>query len=287
MISKIQTRIAPQAARLSKQQYACTHLPPNWQLICLGLLLALITFSSCSHSKEKPTLTIYAAASLSELVVALGQAFDPHNAYRIYYNFASSGALAKQLIATAKADLFLSASTQWMQVLAQAKLIHANAPRNFVSNQLCLIAHPNADFSLSAPQQIGTLDFQYLALGDPSYVPAGVYGQQWLNSLSDSLQPSSWRNVQDKLLPASDVRAVVAAVAASSQIIGLVYLTDYLVAQQRVQLLYTIPTSEALSINYQVSVLNSRLLSREFLAFLASDCAQAIFRSQGFIPPAG
>lgn len=287
MIAKIQSRIAPQAARLPKQQYANTGSTPKWQLISLGLLLALLTGSSCSHSEEKAALTIYAAASLSELAVALGQAFDPHNAYHIYYNFASSGALAKQLIATPKADLFLSASPQWMQALVQAKLIRADAPRNFVSNQLCLIAHPNADFSLSAPQQIDTLDFQYLALGDPSYVPAGAYGQQWLNSLSDSLKPSSWRNMQDKLLPTSDVRAVVVAVAASAQIIGLVYQTDYLVARQRVQLLYTIPTSAAPSINYQVSVLNSRQLSHEFLAFLASDCAQDIFRSQGFMPPTG
>lgn len=268
------------------RQRASTRPTKKWQFCRLGALFALLAFSSCRpNSETKPELTLYAAASLTDVVEALATAFDLQDAYQIHYNFAGSGALAKQLIAAPKADLFLSANPQWMHALVEAGRISSTDPRSFLSNRLCLIAHPNADFKLESPAQLSALDFQYLALGDPTYVPSGVYAQQWLSSVSDEVGTSLWQQVKNQLLPTTDVRAVIGAVAASAKVIGIVYQTDYLAAQSRVQLLHSIPEAEAPPINYQATALNTRAVNQDFLEFLNSETAHAIFESHGFISP--
>ena len=277
---------SPREKAAPTRQRASTRPTKKWQLCRLGALFALLAFSSCRpNSDAKPKLIIYAAASLTEVVEALTAAFDSQQAYQIHSNFAGSGALAKQLIAAQKADLFLSANPQWMQALVQAGRISPDAPRNFLSNRLCLIAHPNADFSVKSSDEIDSLNFQYLALGDPTYVPAGVYAQQWLSSVADESGTSLWQQVKDQLLPTTDVRAVIGAVAASAKVIGIVYQTDYLAAQSRVQLLHTLPESEAPAIHYQATALNTRAVNQDFLEFLNSETAHAIFESHGFISP--
>jgi molybdate transport system substrate-binding protein len=252
---------------------------------CAFALCAGLSLSSCRPSGEPPEpLTIYAAASLTEVVAQLGTAFDPQGRYNIRYNFASSGVLASQLIASPQADLFLSANPQWVDALVRAGRVNAHAARPFLSNRLCLIAHPSAAFTVQTPQALGALNFQHLALGDPAYVPAGSYAQQWLQSIDSPSHPSLWLQLEHKLLPSSDVRAVIGAVAASAKVIGIVYQTDYMAAQTRVQRLYSLPADTGPAIHYLAAPLNQRTLTRDFLDFLHSPPARAIFVSYGFVP---
>ena len=61
-----------------------------------------------------PDLRIFAAASMTEVVNALAQRFE---GARVLSSFGSSSELARQIADVAPADVFLSASPEWIDFL--------------------------------------------------------------------------------------------------------------------------------------------------------------------------
>ena len=109
---------------------------------------------------------------------------------RVVASFASSATLARQIVAGAQANLFLSASQQWMDAAEQAGKIKIGTRQDYLSNSLVLIAHgtpasdqgPSPTLSSSFPL-LERLGRGRLAVADPRVVPAGVYAKQALTSL--------------------------------------------------------------------------------------------------------
>ena len=94
----------------------------------------------------------------------------------LVFNFGSSGDLSKQIVAAAKAHVFLSADEKEMEVVQTAGLVAAGSRRALLSNQLSVIeplggtSHFTEPF---APAQLAAPAIQRLSLGDPATVPAG------------------------------------------------------------------------------------------------------------------
>ena len=65
-----------------------------------------------------PPLRVFAAASLTELVEALAQDFEGG---ALLASFGASSDLARQIADGAPADVFLSASPEWIEFLQEAK----------------------------------------------------------------------------------------------------------------------------------------------------------------------
>ena len=59
---------------------------------------------------------------------------------KVVVSYAASSALAKQIENGAPADVFISADLDWMDYLAQHKLIKPETRFNFLGNKLVLIA---------------------------------------------------------------------------------------------------------------------------------------------------
>ena len=80
-------------------------------LIALGLSSTSFPTSGDRASAQTTTITVSAAASLQDALEAISPEFQASHAdIAVSYNFASSGALQRQLEQGAPADVFFSAS---------------------------------------------------------------------------------------------------------------------------------------------------------------------------------
>src|SRR5262245_11947033 len=94
-----------------------------WKRILL-LVAALAACGSAvpADSGSRP-VTVFAPASLTNVLDELGDAFTKSTGVPVRFSFAASSILARQIEAGAKADLFFSADQDWMDYLAQRDVI--------------------------------------------------------------------------------------------------------------------------------------------------------------------
>ena len=250
-------------------------------LIAVCVVLSGVCSSACANTTE---LTVFAAASLTDVMNELAPAFEKANGVTIVFNFAGSNTLAQQIIAAPRADVFISASETWMDSVAKAGAIAPETRKSILSNTLVVVANPESSFSISKPEELPALGFKFLALGDPDAVPAGKYAKKWLSGIKCG-SVSAWDGVKERVSPAPDVRAALGQVEGRADVVGIVYMTDYASAKGRVRLLYAIPESAGIAISYPAAVLKEApqpRLARAFLVYLASDKARAAFENHGF-----
>ena len=237
-----------------------------------------------SSGPEKPSVVVFVAASLRDVVREIGALFSHTHDVDLVYNFAGSNTLAQQLQASPAADIFLSANPDWVDVLEQADLILPQSRRNFLSNRLVIISRKEAEFQLGDPQTLASLSFTFLAMADPEAVPAGRYARTFLQSV-ETEDRSVWEAVKDKIVPTADVRAALGLVESDPNIIGVVYRTDA-ANSDRVKILYEVPPNPHQPIRYCAVALKDRPqpeLTAQFLNFLSSPEAVAIYNTQGFV----
>lgn len=246
---------------------------------------------------EVGPLMIFVAASLGEATEEVGEAFrnarsvtrsGETRSVELLYNVAASGSLARQLVAAPRADVFLSASEEWMDVVAESGRIDPGSRRRLLSNALVVVAHPRSDYELSDPNGLADLPFRWLSIGAPASVPAGRYAREWLRSVELDSGETAWARVEKRIAPAHDARAVLVQVEGRRDVVGIAYATDAAASGGRVRVLLRIPPEEGPEIVYSGAVLDSSAApgpSRDFLAFLSTDPAREIFRRHGFLPP--
>jgi len=240
------------------------------------LFTLTVVLGLCPGSAQT-TLTVSAAASLKDAIVEVETTYRQSGAIIAFANnFGSSGNLAAQIDQGAPVDIFISAAAKPMDDLAASGLVVTGTRRNLLRNTLVLIAP--LDSKLSGFPGLTNGSIRTIALGDPASVPAGQYGKQTLLSLH------LWDRVCDKLVLGKDVRQVLTYVETGNADAGLVYATDAMISSQ-VRVIATAPESTHEPIVYPVAVVkgsHSEGAARNFIEYLASPSAQAIFQKRGF-----
>ncbi len=239
-------------------------------------MLLLCALAGCRGSR-KTVLIVSAAASLTDAIeeIEAGYGHD-HPGVELRNNFGSSGTLAGQIEEGAPVDVFLSAASKPMDELEARGLIVAGTRRNLLRNSLVLIVPRGS--KLNSFKQLEDGSVRTIALGDPASVPAGQYGRQTLVALH--LMDS----VQRKLVLAKDVRQVLAYVETGNADAGLVYATDA-ATSSNVRVATTAPEDSHDPIVYPAAVVASghhEAAAREFVEYLQSAAAKAVFEKRGF-----
>jgi molybdate transport system substrate-binding protein len=225
--------------------------------------------------------TVFAAASLTDVLRTLGQQWQAAGHPAPRFSFAASATLARQIEQGAPAALFFSADARWMDALAARGLLAPGSRRDLLHNQLVLVVpadHPiqvrlAPGFDLAGLLGAGGR----LAIGDPAFVPAGLYAREALGSLG------LWPQVAQRLAPAADVRGALLLVARGEAPAGIVYATDAAVEPGVVRAGVFPPGSHA-PITYPVALLRDADTpqARALLGFLESAQASAVFTRFGF-----
>jgi molybdate transport system substrate-binding protein len=230
-----------------------------------------------------PPLRLFAAASLADAVDEAAAGWTARSGRRVETNYAGSNTLAQQLAAGAPADLFVSADRVQMERAIAAGRVLPEDPSPLLANRLVVVV-PAAD-----PAEVaGAADlarFDRLAMADPEGVPAGVYARRWLQ------RRGLWAGLAPRVVPALDVRAALAAVAAGHLPAGIVYATDA-ASTPKVRVAYRVPESETPPIHYWAAPLadGDTAAARDFLDFVRRPEGGAAFTRAGFTvlgPPPG
>ena len=88
------------------------------RIAAAGLVCALLALPACSGQAQHDRVTVLAAASLTEAFQAIGKDFERENPdVSVRFSFGPSDGLATQIQDGAPADVFASASEQWMDAV--------------------------------------------------------------------------------------------------------------------------------------------------------------------------
>jgi molybdate transport system substrate-binding protein len=167
----------------------------------LGLVLLL---AGCGAEPARAPLTVFAAASLRELVTELAAGWTAATGRPHRLQFEASSTLARQVLEGMPADVFLSAAPEWLD---RVRLLERF---DWLSNRLVLVVPKDAkDPDLKA---LGSLALTH------EQAPAGKYAREALAHLGVPLP--------GRTISGQTVRDVLSKVSQGGAEAGVVYATD-------------------------------------------------------------
>lgn len=248
------------------------------QLKKLAIVSSIISLGlSISFSVKAESVTVYAAASLTNAINDLEKIYEKQNKVEVKTSYAGSSTLAKQIEAGAPADIFISADTQWMDYLQNKKLVAANDRLNLLGNRLVLITPKGRSLKVKLDK---TTDpnkafIGKICTGDTKSVPVGKYAKQAFTNLG------WWNRIEPKLVETEDVRAALNFVARGECQVGIVYATDAAISKD-VTVVGVFPENIHSPIIYPVGMVKKNPSSTKFYQFLQSNQAKVVFKKYGF-----
>ncbi|MCU0903380.1 MAG: molybdate ABC transporter substrate-binding protein [Tabrizicola sp.] len=242
------------------------------------LLAALALIMSATTAVAD--VTVFAAASLKTALDEIAADVMEQTGIPVTVAYGGSPALARQIAEGAPADIFLSASAQWMDDLADKALIQPDSRRDVLGNRLVLIGPAGAapvtvDATLDLAARLGG---GKLSMAFVDSVPAGQYGKEALETLG------LWASVEPSVVQSENVRAALQLVALGEAPLGIVYASDA-VAEPGVAVIGTFPETSHRPIVYPGALtLAASAEAADFLTALGQPEAMAVFVANGFLP---
>ena len=233
----------------------------------LFIVLVLLGCVDRQASPPAPEVRVFAAASLTDALTEIAEAYERESGDTIVFNFGGSSLLARQIAGGAPADLFLSADE------AQMRAVQPVERASVLSNALVIVVPREDRHPITDVRQLTDPRFERIALAEPSSVPAGVYARACLT------ERGVWSSIAPKVVPTENVRGALAAVAAGNADAAIVYRTDARVSN-RVRVACEIAGGPPIS--YPFALLTRSEAARHFYDHLRSKEALDAFRRHGF-----
>ena len=224
-----------------------------------------------SAAPENRVVTVFAAASLTDVMAAMNEAYDGGG--RLRTNLGSSAQLSGQLLSGAPADVVITADLEALDAVRVEGLIERE--QTVAGNMTVLALAPGT------PADIGSLSdlssgAARTAVCAPS-VPCGRSAERVLSAAGVELSGESRED---------SVRSVLTKVASGQADAGLVYQTDALSAANQGVTYLEVNDPEP---NQYPAALTAEGAEHEaavrFYEWLAGEEAAAILRDAGFRPP--
>ena len=228
-------------------------------------------------------LTVFAAASLTDVFEEIAASFEEENPeVEVTFNFAGSSELAQQINSGAPADVFAAADTDTMgRVVAGEGLDtdwadeHGEDGRVFATNNLRIAVPPDNPAGVESFADLAEDDVDVAFCSQE--VPCGAATVTALEAADLDVTPVTLEE---------DVRAVLTKVELGEVDAGLVYATDVISAEDRVEDL-DFPESEEAINDYPIGVLSASGdpdLAATWVDFVTSEGAP-VLRDAGFGAP--
>jgi molybdate transport system substrate-binding protein len=266
-----------------------------------SLLLSLLLLSCSAPINPPPastgaetSLTVFAAASLSEILSEIGRRFSlARPGVVLNLNAAGSQQLAQQIVQGAPGDIFASANEKQMNAAVESGRIISGTQQVFAHNHLVIIVPTDNPAKLTSAQDLSRPGVKLILAA--TEVPAGQYSLEFLAkaSVDDGFGVDYQAGVLANLLSyEQNVRAVLAKISLGEADAGIVYASDVVQAGgtltgasqvQRIQ----IPDRFNVIVSYLMAPLadSPRLeLAQQFINYALSLEGQRILADYGFLP---
>jgi molybdate transport system substrate-binding protein len=251
-------------------------------LAAIGAASALLltgcsaTSAPAGQSAAPETLTVLAAASLTETFTALGEQFEAdHPGVSVKLNYAGSSDLAQQIVNGAPADVFAAASDATMKTVTDAKLTAAT-PVTFAKNVLQIATPPGNPKKIATFADLAEPDLKVVVCAPQ--VPCGAAAQKIEKATNTTIKPVSEE---------ADVKSVLSKVQTGDADAGLVYVTDVNSAGDEVQGV-SFPEASQASTNYPIAVLKNAPaadLANQFVTMVTGAQGRKALEQAGFAKP--
>ena len=246
---------------------------------------------------EETEIQVFIAASLNTVMTELAEMYhEEHPEVKITYNPDSSGTLLTQIREGYECDIFFSAAQKQMDDLEADGLVEAGTRADVVNNQVVVVARKDSGTSVTGLENIG--DAESIALAGGS-VPAGRYTRQALinmGMLPETDDPASITTEQVsealggvEISEQDNVSKVLAAVVEGSCEVGTTYYSDTYGYEDDLDILQAVSYDLTGNVTYPIArVVNEEAdeaqsaAADDFLAFILSDEAEAVFESYYF-----
>lgn len=244
-------------------------------IVLLSLLVACS--SSAGGSGSSPTITVFAASSLTAAFTKIGSDYEAANpGTDVTFDFGSSTDLAAQIQSEGTADVFASASSAAMDTVASDPGVTDRA--DFVTNRLVVVTPPGDPGGVGSIRDLAAPGVQVIlgAVG----VPVGDYARQALQNAG--VAEEALANVVSN---EEDDASIVAKISAGEADAAIVYTSDVTTASG----LRSVPIPDAVNVvaTYPIAVVSGSsqtAAARAFVRYVTGPSGQATLRGFGFGP---
>jgi molybdate transport system substrate-binding protein len=221
------------------------------------------------------TVTVFAAASLTETFTTLGQQFEAaHPGTTVKFNFAASSSLAENIIQGAPADVFASASPTTMKQVVDSG--DATDSETFADNVMQIAVPPDNPANVTQLSDLAKPGVK-VALCQPQ-VPCGTVAAQVFTNANIAVKP---------VTQGADVKSVLTTVQLGEVDAGVVYKTDVRAAGPEVKGI-EIPADQNASTSYPIAALSkapNAAGAAAFVAYVLSADGEKVLAQAGFAAP--
>ncbi|WSN14897.1 molybdate ABC transporter substrate-binding protein [Micromonospora sp. NBC_01699] len=222
------------------------------------------------------TITVFAAASLTESFTAIGKDFEAANpGAKVTFSFAGSSALATQINQGAPADVFASAAPANMKTVTDAGN-GDGTPTTFVKNQLVIAVPKGNPNGVTGLTDLTKPDAKVALCAEQ--VPCGAAAKKALTAANVKLTPVTLEQ---------DVKGALSKVKLGEVDAALVYRTDAKASTADVDGI-EFPESAGAINDYPITVLKSapnQAGAQAFVAYVLSDAGKSVLTQAGFQAP--
>ena len=217
-------------------------------------------------------VVVFAPASLGGTLDRVATLYEAAHGGEVRISYAGTSALAQQIRRGAPADVFLSASVEWMDVLDAEGLLVEGSRSDLLANRLVVVSIEPTP--LDPTDLANGPENDRIAMALTQAVPAGQYGRQALTSLG------IWDAVASRVVETDNVRAALRLAALGEVRFAVVYVTDAFAAPE-VHIVAELAADLHDPILYPVAGIVDGD-GAGFLDFLQSDAARALYVEDGF-----
>jgi len=265
---------------------------PNYRLATVAAVASLALAAACgsgddnsSGSGSSPaaprsggasgTVTVFAAASLTESFSTLGRQFEAaHPGTTVKFNFGASSSLAENINQGAPADVFASASPKNMQQVVNAD--GASDSKTFAKNVMQIAVPADNPADVREVTDLARSNVK-VALCQPQ-VPCGAVAQQVFRNVNITVKP---------VTQGADVKAVLTTVRLGEVDAGMVYQTDVRAAGTEVRGI-EIPADQNATTSYPIAALTEApnpAGAAAFVDYVLSPDGEKVLEQAGFTAP--
>jgi molybdate transport system substrate-binding protein len=252
-----------------------------------ALLLTVALIAACGSGGGSPatpagaaklsgTLTVFAAASLTESFDAIGQQFAAaHPGVKVSFNYGASSTLATQIDQGAPGDVFASAASKNMDQVRSAG--NAGTPATFAVNRMEIAVPPGNPGHVTGLADLARSGVKVALCQEQ--VPCGATAAKVFANAHLDVKPVTRE---------PDVKSTLAKVTVGEVDAGVVYVTDVHAAGSKVAGV-VIPDALNATTDYPIAALThakNPALAAAFVAYVASAAGRAVLAAAGFGGPA-